>query len=198
MEGFAMRVFQVILTLGLSAPLSAFAESDPAERGDAPAPIVYMEAQPLTAPEPAALPPAPSPVPFSPPEDRTRVTAYEVNPIDTSGGAEAVLEPREKMGVLYAMGGVGKEETDALKAIENQFNAKILSSLASGEYVFGTEVSIYDANGGLVFEQTLGGPYLYVQLPPGEYRIAAVQNGKEQQKTAKLKKFGSQQINFGW
>lgn len=111
---------------------------------------------------------------------------------------EPVLTPQEKNDVLYVTGGVGTEEVEALKALQEQFNLRIVSSMESGEYVFGTLVSIYDAQGGLVFEQPLSGPYLYVRLPAGQYDVEAAQSGNIQKKNTKLKEKPGQKLHFAW
>jgi hypothetical protein len=155
-------------------PMHAIDELPP-EEGDAslPPPVVDNSIQPDEAALPEGEPAAPSEQP-------------------------ANLTPQEQNGVLYVTGGVGVEEAHALKILEPQFNTKILSTLKSGSFVSGTLVSIYDANGGLVFEAPLNGPCLLVQLTPGQYTVEAMQSGAKLQRSLAVPKTGSRQVIFEW
>lgn len=83
------------------------------------------------------------------------------------------LEAMEAGGIRYMSGGIGEEELEELKAMEGQFNLKIVMAMKNGEYVSDEPVVIRDAGGATVLEAVSDGPLFYAKLPPGRYAAAA-------------------------
>lgn len=86
----------------------------------------------------------------------------------------------EQGGVSYVVGGIGIASQDRLKAIEKEFNLKLVFSLIEGNYVADVAVTIKDAGGKTVIEHVADGPFFMAKLPAGTYAVSAVYEGKTQ------------------
>jgi hypothetical protein len=87
--------------------------------------------------------------------------------------------------VGYVSGGVGLDERDAMRGIEGNYNTKLMCALKSGEYVSDVKVDILDAMGGKVLEETTKGPWFFVDLPEGSYRLAVSYEGRTEERDIK-------------
>ncbi len=78
-------------------------------------------------------------------------------------------------GVTYATGGIGLSERDAMEAAfqRRDFNLKLVFATSIGSYLANVPINVRDTRGNTVFETTSEGPWLYVKLPPGQYRVSA-------------------------
>ena len=73
----------------------------------------------------------------------------------------------------YVSGGIGEEELAVLRLVRGDYNLRLLFADQSGTYLSGIEVRILDAHGKTVLTVKDAGPFLYVRLPAGHYRIEA-------------------------
>jgi hypothetical protein len=77
-------------------------------------------------------------------------------------------------GVRYAMGGVGVEERSELRALRDEYNLWISTATRNGSYLSGVMLRVVDQRSGDVMLQgTLNGPWLFADLPPGDYAVHA-------------------------
>ena len=98
----------------------------------------------------------------------------------------------------YVSGGVGEEELAVLKLVRDDFNLHLLFADRSGTYLSGVDVDIVDAAGTPHLALRDAGPYLYVRLPAGHYRIEARYEGRTQQQNIDLRRTGGRDIVFRW
>ena len=91
----------------------------------------------------------------------------------------AALSTTAAAQVRVATGGVGVEERAALEG-DDAYNLKVVSALATGQYLADVHVRIVDAAGTQVAEARTDGPWLLAALPPGRYRIIATFRGISQ------------------
>ena len=70
-------------------------------------------------------------------------------------------------------GGIGEEELAVLRLVRGDYNLRLLFADQSGTYLSGIEARILDAHGKTVLTVKDAGPFLYVRLPAGHYRIEA-------------------------
>ena len=100
--------------------------------------------------------------------------------------------------VSYVTGGVGLEESTAIKEMRKQYPLTMVfaetTSDGHNQYLFGVEVAIHRGND-LVFETETDGPYLLVRLPPGTYRITATHNGIPKTRSVTV---GTKPRQVGW
>src|ERR1700682_736646 len=92
---------------------------------------------------------------------------------------------RSQGSVASVSGGIGKDESDAMKQAASRYSLVIEMSSPAGpraEYVADVKIDIRDQRGVTVLSTTSDGPMLLANLPPGRYTINADKNGKSQQR----------------
>ena len=83
---------------------------------------------------------------------------------------------RSQGSVTYVTGGIGKDESDAMKQAASRYSLAIEMSSPAGsraEYVSDVKIDIRDQRGATVLSTTSDGPILLANLPPGRYTINA-------------------------
>lgn len=104
----------------------------------------------------------------------------------------------EAGGTRYISGGVGEESQGRLAAQAAQFNLRVIFALKAGNYVSGVEASVWDGSGRQVFATVTDGPWLYAQIPPGNYVMRAALGGQVQEQKFAVPPQGSRQLVFRW
>jgi opacity protein-like surface antigen len=99
---------------------------------------------------------------------------------------DGTLPPERSQGsVTYVSGGIGKDESDAMKQAASRYSLIIeMASPASprAQYVADVKIDIRDQRGATVLSVTSDGPFLLANLPPGRYTVNAAKNGTTQQR----------------
>ncbi|MBK8209524.1 MAG: carboxypeptidase regulatory-like domain-containing protein [Rhodospirillales bacterium] len=93
--------------------------------------------------------------------------------------AQSALEPQTTPGgINWVSGGIGFDESLALRKIEGNYNLRLLFAVeGSGEYLADVVVIIQNQEGQAVLEATSQGPRLLAQVPPGGYTVTATSGG---------------------
>ena len=76
-------------------------------------------------------------------------------------------------GTRYLVGGIGSDERETIDNLGTDFNVKFVFAETSGDYVSDVRVVIDDVHGKRLAHVVTNGPWLYVKLPPGRYRVKA-------------------------
>ena len=101
--------------------------------------------------------------------------------------ADATAQGVNSGGHPFLIGGIGRDEAELLASERSHFALTVRTAAAgSGAYLSDVHLSIRDAAGELVFDATLDGPWLLIDLPPGRYVVAGVQDGQVQQREVTL------------
>ncbi|MGH8618039.1 MAG: T9SS type A sorting domain-containing protein [Burkholderiales bacterium] len=79
--------------------------------------------------------------------------------------------------VPYASGGVGDTDLARMKALEGQYNTKLVFTVIEGNYVADVGVTITDGKGQPVIKAVSEGPVFLANLPAGAYTVAATYEG---------------------
>lgn len=95
-------------------------------------------------------------------------------------------------------GGIGLESRDQLAAKAHDYNTKLVFALSSREYVSDVDVDITSSAGRKVASHHTEGPWMYAQLPPGDYTVRATFNGNTLTKKVSVGKQGQKVVNFLW
>ena len=98
----------------------------------------------------------------------------------------------------YVTGGVGEEELAVLKLVRGDFNLHLLFADKAGTYLSGVDIDIIDASGTTRLALRDAGPFLFVRLPAGSYRLEARYEGQPQQQRLDLRMFGGRDVVFRW
>jgi hypothetical protein len=105
----------------------------------------------------------------------------------TSSAAFAMSQGTTAQDERFLSGGIALGERAALESRRNDFNLRVLTAAkGSGEYLANTEVKIVDKSGRIVLNTRLDGPWLLVNLKPGEYTVDAWYAGQRVQKSTTI------------
>lgn len=91
--------------------------------------------------------------------------------------AMAQVTPQKEGNITYITGGIGRAETDALKAVQADYNLLLTSSNTEGYFVGDTALKILDSQGKTLVT-ALAGPLFYAKLPAGTYTLEATRAGE--------------------
>lgn len=105
---------------------------------------------------------------------------------------------REFEGVRYMTGGVSEGERTAILGMAQDYNLKLTFAEKSGDYLSGVKTVVTRRDGRKVLELESEGPLVLAKLPPGEYRISATANGREQTSDANVAATRQRALNFYW
>jgi hypothetical protein len=118
------------------------------------------------------------------------------------------LPPARTQGqVQYIAGGIGKDESDAMKQANADY--PLLIEFAStrraqadgsgkGEFVSGADVAIRNAGGDEILHTQVDGPLLLVRVPPGEYSVDANWQGMHKQSRVNVTAAGHKHVVMAW
>ena len=116
--------------------------------------------------------------------------------------AQGALPPVQKSGAVeYLSGGVGLDESTAIKSASGQWPLSLVFSVqADGRAQFASDVKlqIQDAKGALALDVTATGPYLLARLAPGSYTLRATLDGKTLERKVQVKAGSSAKVELVW
>jgi len=111
------------------------------------------------------------------------------------------LDTEYSEGVAYISGGVGDEEsTDILSEAKRWPLMLELSQIEDGRgiWIFGATVKLVNSSQKVVFNAQANGPYMLINIEPGEYSLQASYQGVEQKRAISLKAGQSQKLSIFW
>lgn len=127
---------------------------------------------------------------------RTLILTSSLAALLCSTATFAQLAPQQSGNITYITGGIGKDETAALKAAQRDYNLQVLSSSISGHFVGDAPLTIADQKGTPLLT-TDAGPIFYAKLPAGTYTITANRNGEIKKQRVTIGKTTAR-VNFAW
>jgi hypothetical protein len=107
-------------------------------------------------------------------------------------------ETQQQGDVTYVSGGVGRDESTALRQARRQWPLSLLFSGPAESYVADVKVQITNASGTTVLDTTSQGPYMLVRLAPGRYSISATYSGVTRKHTINVAGNGSARATFAF
>ncbi|WP_144173297.1 carboxypeptidase regulatory-like domain-containing protein [Pseudomonas sp. Kh13] len=126
----------------------------------------------------------------------TLAAAADLNaPIDMQA---VQLQQQEQNGVRYLQGGIGQDEANALRKTPGYDLHVELSTGPEGKFQSGATVDIQNAQGQPVLSVTDAGPLLYVQLPPGKYKVTGNAQGETVQQLVTVSGKAPATVNLNW
>ncbi|QXI50150.1 MULTISPECIES: carboxypeptidase regulatory-like domain-containing protein [Pseudomonas] len=108
------------------------------------------------------------------------------------------LQPQEQNGVRYLQGGIGQDEANALRKTPGYDLHVELSTGPEGKFQSGASVDIQNAQGQPVLSISDAGPLLYVQLPPGKYKVTGNAQGETVQQMVTVNGKSPATVNLNW
>ena len=116
--------------------------------------------------------------------------------------AEGALPPVQKSGAVeYLTGGVGLDESTAIKSASGQWPLSLVFSVqadARAQFASDVKLEIRDAKGALALDVTASGPYLLARLAPGGYSLRATLAGKTLERKLRIKAGSSARVELVW
>ncbi|MEJ0062722.1 MAG: hypothetical protein WDO70_05850 [Alphaproteobacteria bacterium] len=100
--------------------------------------------------------------------------------------------------IAYIDGGVSLEERDALGAVRKDYNLLILNTSKNGEFLAADHFMIRSGKGQELLNIADAGPWIYVKLPPGSYKIEASVGGEHQKKNVQISKGKTANLHLTW
>ena len=104
-------------------------------------------------------------------------------------------------GIAFITGGVGDEESAAILAEAKQWSLLLeLSQIENGRgmWIFGAQIKVLNSLQKVIFNAQADGPYMLINLTPGNYQIVGTYQGVEQRRALTVKADASQKINLFW
>ena len=116
--------------------------------------------------------------------------------------AQGALPAVQKSGAVeYLSGGVGLDESTAIKSASGQWPLSLVFSVQAGgaaQFASDVKLAIHDAKGALALDVTATGPYLLARLAPGSYTVRATLDGKTLERKVQVKAGSSAKVELVW
>lgn len=112
-----------------------------------------------------------------------------------------IPETQYSQGISYITGGVGEGETVAILAEAKQWPVTLeLSQIENGRgvWIFGASIKVMNAKKEVIFDALANGPYMLLNLVPGDYVIDATYQGVTQKRLLAIKADSPQKISLFW
>jgi hypothetical protein len=119
----------------------------------------------------------------------------------SSWALSQIPETQHSQGISYITGGVGESETVAILAEAKQWPLLLeMSQIENGRgvWIFGATIKIIDSKKQVIFDAQADGPYMLVNLVPGDYAIEVAYQGVVQKRALSVKPDSSQKISLFW
>jgi hypothetical protein len=107
-------------------------------------------------------------------------------------------EIHQQEDIFYLSGGIGKNETEALREVKEQYNLRITSADKTGEYRGDTRIVVSDIHGTVLLDTTSAGPLFYTNLPNGRYTVDGYSEGQRKRRTIKVVSGKHARVHFSW
>lgn len=100
--------------------------------------------------------------------------------------------------VSYVSGGVGLDESTALKSAAHQWPLSLRFTGPTADYLADVHVKIFGAGNDQVLSTDSKGPYMLVKLPPGRYTVHASYKDQEQTRAVTVTGKPGAHADFHW
>jgi hypothetical protein len=122
--------------------------------------------------------------------------ALSLVPSGASGRSEELSTAPS--GVTFVSGGISSDAVDRLRAMERDFNLKMVFALSNGEYLADVRVQVVDPSNRVVLDTTTEGPWLLAKLPAGSYQVNASYGRATERRTVAIAPASLKTLDFRW
>ena len=117
--------------------------------------------------------------------------------LSLAGPAAPMSDGKTVQGEPYVIGGIGTSELEELEKQRPRFSLRVLTAAKGGDaYLADAETRITDLSGRAVLATTADGPWLYVNLKPGDYRVKATYKTQVRQQATRIRASDKHEIFF--
>ena len=116
-------------------------------------------------------------------------------------GNNALPQENVQGAVSYISGGVGKDESDAIKQAEKRYPLALEFSrhgAGMNEYVADVRLTIEDKAGNIVLRADSLGPFVLARMSDGRYTVKAERGGRTQVRQVSVAAGKSEHVAIGW
>ncbi|ASV99069.1 carboxypeptidase-like regulatory domain-containing protein [Paraburkholderia aromaticivorans] len=122
--------------------------------------------------------------------------AFVLFAMSAAVAGQSLPEAVSRDGVLYMTGGIGEDDAKAFRALAPRYSLRMMFTAAAGNYLSDVDVTIASAAGRAVLDARTEGPFLFVMLPAGRYRIVAHAGRAEVAKTVDVPRRGGTDLHI--
>jgi len=117
-----------------------------------------------------------------------------------SAASMGALPPEQTQGaVTYVTGGIGTDESEAMKQAQAKYPLSLsFIEKSKEEYVAKVDVTIQDQQGNTQLKAISEGPFLLAKLPDGKYTVTAQYDGKSEVRQVTVAASKPQRVVFSW
>jgi hypothetical protein len=107
-------------------------------------------------------------------------------------------EVQTQNGIHYVAGGIGKEQSEALKLVAKDYDLMLTFATRGGKYLADVDVQIEDMKGNTLVDTVSDGPLFLADLPAGRYKVTAAEDGISQIKVVNIDGKRPAEAVFHW
>ena len=90
-----------------------------------------------------------------------------------------ITEGKTAQGFPYLSGGISTDERERMEEMGKAYNLKLVFAAKKGPFVAGVRLVIEGETGSEIINLVTDGPWFYIQLPAGVYRLRATFEGQK-------------------
>ncbi|BCQ28944.1 hypothetical protein NK8_71340 (plasmid) [Caballeronia sp. NK8] len=109
--------------------------------------------------------------------------------------SQPLPEPVSRDGMLFVTGGVGIDEAKAFQAAAPRYSLRLTFATPSGSYLSDVDVTVATDAGRPMLHARTDGPFLFIMLPAGRYRIVVNRGGADVNRLVTVPPRGGVQLN---
>lgn len=108
------------------------------------------------------------------------------------------LRPVTEAGVTYVSGGIGEDETTAIRAMAPKFNLDLVFAQKNGTYLSDVDVVVMSSTGAQIVALKTNGPILLMRVAPGRYLVTATADQAKQTRWVTVPAHGRAHLSLHW
>jgi hypothetical protein len=101
-------------------------------------------------------------------------------------------------GISYLTGGVTLDERQEMADQRKNFSLLLKLAAKSGKYLGDSSVTVTNAKSAVVFEGTTDGPWLFMNLPAGNYKVTVKNGDVSQSQKISIGKNSHRDVTMYW
>lgn len=100
-------------------------------------------------------------------------------------------------GEPFVSGGIAAGERETLEGRKQEFNLRLVTAArTSGAYLADAQVKVFDASGETLLVTRLDGPWLLIELKPGDYTVDVTFAGQTLRKSTTIRAGEHREMNL--
>lgn len=108
-----------------------------------------------------------------------------------------LVQQQQQGNISYVTGGFGKDESDAIRATQANYNLLVMNADKTGHFSGNTRIVISDLRHNPLLDTT-SGPLFYANLPKGRYIVEGYLGKQSRKQTIKIATGRSAHVRFVW